>query len=102
MSEKLNFRATEHASLLTIALSRGFLVLADLQRASVIQLFLKMAWKVDEAANFIFVQLIEQKPIIYDQRHPDYSRQDKIDLAWERNSHETKEAGSWLSSFEII
>jgi hypothetical protein len=40
------------------------------------QLLLKMARKVDEAANFVFVQLIEQ-----DKRHPDYARQDKIDLA---------------------
>jgi hypothetical protein len=54
-----------------------------------------MARKVDEAANFVFVQLIEQEPGIYD-------RQDKIDLAWERISHETKESGSWLSSFETI
>jgi hypothetical protein len=40
-----------------------------------------MARKVDEAANFVFVQLIEQEPGIYDKRHPDYARQDKIDLA---------------------
>jgi hypothetical protein len=38
-----------------------------------------MARKVDEAAaNFVFVQLIVQKPGIYDKRHPDYTRQDKI------------------------
>jgi hypothetical protein len=36
-----------------------------------------MARKVDEAANFVFVQLIEQVPRIYDKRHPDYARQDK-------------------------
>jgi hypothetical protein len=52
-----------------------------------------MAWKVDEAANFVFVQLIEQEPGIYDRRHPDYARQDKIDLAWERIPHEMKESG---------
>jgi hypothetical protein len=39
-----------------------------------------MARKVDEAANFVFVQLIEQQLGIYDKRHPDYGRQDKIDL----------------------
>jgi hypothetical protein len=50
----------------------------------VIHLFLKVAQKVDEAANFVFVQLIEQEPSIYDKRHPDYARRDKIGLAWER------------------
>jgi hypothetical protein len=39
-----------------------------------IYLLLKMARKVDEAANFIFVQLIEQEPGIYDKRHPDYAK----------------------------
>jgi hypothetical protein len=70
----------------------------------VIHLFVKMARKFDEAANFIFVQLIEQEPciLVYDKRHPDYARGDKIDLAWERISHKTKESGSWLSSFETI
>jgi hypothetical protein len=53
--QKFNFQATDNASLRTIALLRGFLV-------SVIHLFLKKAWKVDEAANFVFVQLIEQEP----------------------------------------
>jgi hypothetical protein len=48
------------------------------------------------------VQLIEQEPGIFDKRHPDYARQDNIDLAWETISHETKESGSRLSSFEII
>jgi hypothetical protein len=61
-----------------------------------------MAQKVDKAANFVFVQLIEQQPGIYDKHHPDYTRQDKIDLAWERISHDIKEAGHMLSSFETI
>jgi hypothetical protein len=61
-----------------------------------------MARKVHEAGNFVFVQLIEQEPGIHDKCHADYARQDKIDLAWERISHEMKESGSWLSSFEII
>jgi hypothetical protein len=39
-----------------------------------------MVRKVDEAANFVFMQLIEQEPGIYDKRHPDYARQDNIDL----------------------
>jgi hypothetical protein len=59
----------------------------------VIHLFIKMARKVDEAANFVFVQLIEQEPAIYDKRHADYARRDKIDLAWERVSHEMVESG---------
>jgi hypothetical protein len=42
-----------------------------------------MAWKVDEAANFVFVQLIEQEPGIYDKRHADYAKQDKTDLVSE-------------------
>jgi hypothetical protein len=53
----------------------------------VIYLFLLMARKVDEAASFVFVQLIEQEPGVYDKCHADYARQDKIDLAWERISH---------------
>jgi hypothetical protein len=57
---------------------------------------------VDEAANFIFVQLSEQEPGIYDKRYPEYARQDKMDLTWERISHETKDSESWLSSFETI
>jgi hypothetical protein len=48
-----------------------------------------MSRKVDEAANFVFVELIEQEPgILYDTGHPDYARRDKIDLAWERISRE--------------
>jgi hypothetical protein len=65
-----------------------------------IHVFLKMARKVDETANFVFVQLIEQELGMYDKRHPDYARHGKINLTWERISHETKESGSWLSSFE--
>jgi hypothetical protein len=34
-----------------------------------------MARKVDEAANFVFVRLI-------DKCHTDYARQGKINLAW--------------------
>jgi hypothetical protein len=81
LAERLrnNLQATEHASLLTVALPHGFLVSAVLLRASVIHLFVKMARKVNEASNFVLVQLIE--PGINDKRHPDYARQDKIDLA---------------------
>jgi hypothetical protein len=57
--------------------------------------------KVDEAANFVFVQLTEQEPRIWEKRHPDYARQGKIDLACENISHET-ESGSRLSSFGTI
>jgi hypothetical protein len=71
-----------------------------LERASVIHLFLKMSRKVDEAANFVFIQLIEQEPGLYEKRQPDYARQHKIDIAWERISQET--VGSRLSSYETI
>jgi hypothetical protein len=59
-------------------------------------MFLEMARKVDEAANFVFVQLTEQKPAIYDKRHADYARPDKIHLAWERISHRLEESGMWV------
>jgi hypothetical protein len=52
-----------------------------------------MALKVDEAAKFVFVQLIEQEPGIHVRCHADYAGQDKIDLVWERISHEM-ESGS--------
>jgi hypothetical protein len=44
-----------------------------------IHFFLLMARKVDEAANFVFVELIEQEPSKYEKRHPDNDRQDKIE-----------------------
>jgi hypothetical protein len=70
----------------------------------VIHLFVKVARSVDEAANFVFVQLTEQETgiYVYDKRHSDYARRDKIDLAWKRISRETKEPGSRLSSFKRI
>jgi hypothetical protein len=59
-------------------------------------IFFTVVRKVDEAANFLFAQLIEQEPGIYDKGYPDYARQDKIDLAWKRISLETKESRSRL------
>jgi hypothetical protein len=61
-----------------------------------------MARKVDAAANFVSVQLIEQEPGTYDKRLPDYAGQDKIRvyLAWGRISHETKEFGMCLVLYE--
>jgi hypothetical protein len=35
----------------------------------------------DEAANFVYVQLTEQEPGIYDKCHPDYAIRDTIGLA---------------------
>jgi hypothetical protein len=52
-----------------------------------------MARQDHEAANFVFVQLIEQQPGIYDKRHPDYGRRDKTDIAWENISREMNESG---------
>jgi hypothetical protein len=40
-----------------------------------------MGRKVDEADNFVFVQLIEQESGIYDKFQADYARQGKTDLA---------------------
>jgi hypothetical protein len=57
-------------------------VSAVLKHTSAIHLFLKMARKVDGAANFVFVRLIEQEPGIYDERRPDYAEQGKIDFDW--------------------
>jgi hypothetical protein len=39
-----------------------------------------MARKVDEAANFVSVQLTEQEPGVYDKRHPDYVKWGNINL----------------------
>jgi hypothetical protein len=61
-----------------------------------------MARNTDEAANFVFVQLTEQKTGIYDKCHADYARWNKIYLVWEGISHEMKEYGSCLSFFETI
>jgi hypothetical protein len=46
------------------------------------------------------MQLIEQEPGMYDKCYADYARQDKIDLALERISHEMKESESCSGSFE--
>jgi hypothetical protein len=40
--------------------------------------------------------------MVYDKCHPDCARRDKIDFAWGGISHEIKESGSRLSSFETI
>jgi hypothetical protein len=58
-----------------------------------------MARKVDEASNFVFVQLIEQEPGIYDKCHPDYTRRDKRDSAWKRISREMNESGMYIYVF---
>jgi hypothetical protein len=68
----------------------------------VINLFVTVARKVDENVNFVSVQCNEQQSGIYDKRNTDYARRDKIDLAWERISQETKESGFRLCSFETI
>jgi hypothetical protein len=52
-----------------------------------------MTRKLDEAANFVFVQLIEQSLVyVYEKCHPDYVRQDKIYLAWKKFT-EMRETG---------
>jgi uncharacterized protein YcgI (DUF1989 family) len=72
-TEKLNSQATEQASLLTVVLPCSFLV---------------------SAVNFVFIQLTEQEPGVYDKCHTDYARQDKTDLAWKIIFYEIKESGS--------
>jgi hypothetical protein len=52
-----------------------------------------MTPKVNKTPDFVFMQLIEHEPGIYDKCHPDYAGQDKIDLGCERISHEMKESG---------
>jgi hypothetical protein len=56
----------------------------------------EMARKVDEVSNFAFVKLIEQEPGLYDKRHPDYGRRDKMDLVWEGIAREMKESGTYI------
>jgi hypothetical protein len=58
-----------------------------------------MARKIDEAANFVFMQLIEQEPGIYDKRHHDYARWYKIDLALERIARNIE--GVWYVCIRI-
>jgi hypothetical protein len=48
-------------------------------------LVVKMVRKIDEAANFIFVQLIDRKRTIYDKHHAHCARRDKMDLALEES-----------------
>jgi hypothetical protein len=65
-------------------------------------LFVKMARKVDEVAHFVFVQFILQEPGILETRHTDYDRQDEIDLAWERISHEINESDKHIPDSYIL
>jgi predicted nucleic acid-binding protein len=46
-----------------------------------------MTRKVDEASNFVFVQLIDQEPGIDDKCQAVYARKDKTILAGERIFH---------------
>jgi len=55
-----------------------------------------MAQKVHEATNFAFVHLTEQEPGLCEKSHPDYAWRDKVDLAWERISHDIRERGIFL------
>jgi hypothetical protein len=35
-----------------------------------------MEWKIDKAANFVYVQLVVHESAAYDEYRPDYARQD--------------------------
>jgi hypothetical protein len=48
-----------------------------------------MARDVDEAANFVFVKLIEQEQVYMTNATQTMLGRIKIDLAWERISHES-------------
>jgi hypothetical protein len=65
----------------------------------VIHLFVKMERKADEASDFGFMHLIEQGPWIYNIRQPDYAWQDKVDLAWGKNSHKMNESGMCVNVY---
>jgi len=60
----------------------------------VIYCIVQTVWKVDEASNSAFVQLIELEPGL--NIHSDYAWRDKVDLVWERISHEMKERGRYI------
>jgi hypothetical protein len=59
----------------------------------------QMAQKVNEATNLAFVQLIDQGPSLYEKSLSDYTRRDKVDLAWERISQDIRESGIFLLKF---
>jgi hypothetical protein len=96
-SKKLNSQATEKNSFLTDELRHSFLVPA------VLPCFCDsfVSSDVSKAANFVFVQLTEQKPGICDKSRSDYARRNKIYLAWETFSHEMKKSGSWFKFLRI-
>jgi hypothetical protein len=54
------------------------------------------AQKFDETTHFAFAQCTEQKQGLYDHSHPDYARRDKLDLAWEKISHQITEPGIYI------
>jgi len=56
------------------------------------------AQKFDEATHFAFVQFTEQEQGLYDHSNPDYAQRDKLDLAWEKISHEITEPGMYIFS----
>jgi len=46
-----------------------------------------------QSIHFAFVQLNDQVPGLYEKSHPDHTQRDKVDLAWERISHDIREHG---------
>ena len=52
-----------------------------------------MAQKVHEATNFAFVHFTDPETGLYEKCHPDYTRRDKVDLAWEIISQYIRERG---------
>jgi hypothetical protein len=59
-----------------------------------------MARKVDEAANFVFMQLIKLEPGIYDKRHPDCAKLTKLNsvaFSSQANYTDRATAACWRS-----
>ena len=52
-----------------------------------------MAQKVHEDTNFALVHLTDQGSSLYEKSHSNYTQRDKVDLAWERISHDIREHG---------
>jgi len=53
--------------------------------------------------HFAFIQLNDQVPGLYENSHPDHTQRDKVDLTWERISHDIREHGIlWLKLHRIV
>jgi hypothetical protein len=51
--------------------------------------------------KLLSVQLTEQKSGTYEECYQDYARQEKIEFAWERISHEMKKSGMYVYGLNL-